>query len=75
MPALRVQQLLLELLPVGVCAGFLDDDLFVVVGELVDDVFELFGEFELVELGYAVGRDGDAGGRLVLGKGAWRGRI
>lgn len=58
---LGVQDLLLEILPFRVGGGFLDDDFLVVVRELVDDVFERFAEFELVELGDAVRVDGGSG--------------
>lgn len=38
-----------------------NDNLLVVVGKFVDDVFDRFAELELVELGDALGRDSDTG--------------
>jgi len=55
--ALSIQELLAEGVEVGVVGGFFDDDFFPVVGDLVDDPFEVFAELELVELGDAVGVD------------------
>lgn len=38
-----------------------NDDLLVVVGQLVDDVFDRLAELELIEFGDAFGRDCDTG--------------
>ena len=56
---LSIHNLLLEVLPFRIRRGFLDDDLFVVVRQLVDDIFDRFTQFEVVEFGDAIGRDGD----------------
>lgn len=60
MPRLCIQQFVLECLPVWIRARVLDDNLFVIIGQLVDDVFERFAKLELIELGDALGRDGDS---------------
>lgn len=57
---LRIHNLLLEVLPFRIRGGFLDNDLFVVVRQLVDDIFDRFAQFEVVEFGDAIGRDGDS---------------
>ena len=60
MPRLCIHQLALERLPVWIRARVLDDDFFVVIGELVDDVFDRFAQLKLVVLGGALRRDGDS---------------
>jgi hypothetical protein len=47
---LSCHELLPEGIPVTIFAGFLDNDLFVVVRQLVDDVLDLLVELKLVEL-------------------------
>ena len=61
MPRFCIHQLTLERLPIWIRARVLDDNLFVVIGEFVDNVFDRFAKLELIELGDAVGRDGDTG--------------
>jgi hypothetical protein len=57
--ALGVEQLLAEDIVVCFFGGFLDDDFFVVVADLVDYPFNVLAELELVERADAVGVDGD----------------
>ena len=61
MPRFCIHQLTLERLPIWISARVLDDNLFVVIGEFVDNVFDRFAELELIEFGDAVRRDGDTG--------------
>jgi hypothetical protein len=51
MPTLRlcVQQLVPELIPVAVGGRLLDNNLFPVIGNLIDDVFRALAELEFVE--------------------------
>ena len=62
MPRLGIHQLALERLPIRIRARILDDNLFVIIGQLVDDVFNRLAELELVERGDALWRDGNSGG-------------
>lgn len=62
---LSIHNLLLEVLPFRIRRGFLDDDLLVVVGQLVDDIFDRFAQFEFVEFGDAIGRDGDSVVKII----------
>lgn len=71
MPRLCIQQLVLECLPVWIRARVLDDNLFVIIGQLVDDVFDRFAELELIELGDALGRDGDSGDSSNVSERTW----
>jgi hypothetical protein len=48
------------MLPVAILGRFLNDNLFVVVCQFVQDVLDLLVEFQLVELRHAVGGDGDS---------------
>lgn len=57
---LRIQDLVLEGLPVRVSRGLFNDDFRIVIGELVDDVFDGFLELEIVELADALGGYGDS---------------
>lgn len=59
-------KLLTEVIPVTIFAGFLDNDLLVVVRKLVDDVLDLLIELQLVEFGDAVLRDLDTGISISL---------
>lgn len=61
---LSIQQLVPELLPVAVGGRLFDDNLFPVVGDLVDDVLGALAELEVVEGADAVGRYADTGGGL-----------
>ena len=61
MPCFCIHELTLERLPIWIRARVLDDNLFVVIRELVDNVFDRFAELELIEFGDAVGRNGDTG--------------
>ena len=61
MSRLGIHQLVLKRLPIRIGARVLDDNLLVIVGQLVDDVFDRLAELELVELGDALRRDGDPG--------------
>jgi hypothetical protein len=63
---LCVEKLLAEFRPLALRAGLLDHDLLPVVTDLVDDPFHRLAEFELVECGYAFGRDGHSRGMLGL---------
>lgn len=54
---LGVDELLAEILPVAVVRSLVDDDLLVVIGELVDDVFVLLVELQIVVGGDAFLRD------------------
>lgn len=56
MPRLRIHELILESLPVWIGGRIFDDNFLVVVGQLVDDIFDRFAEFELIELGGALRR-------------------
>jgi hypothetical protein len=59
---LGVDELLAELLVLGgVLAGAVDDDLLVVVRQLVDDVFVLLVELQVIVGCYALGVDGRSG--------------
>ena len=59
---LGVDKLVAEVIVLGaILAGAVDDDLLVVVRQLVDDVFELLVELELVVGRYALGVDGGSG--------------
>lgn len=71
MPRFCIHQLTLERLPVWIRARVLDDNLFVVIGELVDNVFDRFAELELIEFGDAVGRNGDTGRSSVISGTNW----
>ena len=63
---LGVDKLLAEVVVLGaVVAGAVDNDLLVVVRQLVDDVFVLLVELELVVGRYALGADGGSGGWLA----------
>ena len=64
MSRLGIHQLVLERLPIRIGARVLDDNLFVIIGQLVDDVFDRLAELELVELGDALWRDGNSGGGI-----------
>lgn len=75
MPRLCIHQLVLERLPVWIRARILDDNLFVVIGQLVDDVFDGFAQLELVELGDALGRDGDSNASCGVSGTSWTGPI
>ena len=75
MPRFCIHQLTLERLPVWIRARVLDDDLFVVIGELVDNVFDRFAELELIEFGDAVGRNGDPGRSCGISGTSWTGGI
>jgi hypothetical protein len=57
--ALGVEQLLAEDVKVGLLGSLLDDNLFPVVADLVDNPFDVLAELELVEGADALGRDGD----------------
>lgn len=61
-----VDQLLTELRPVAVFGGLLDYNLLPVIADLVDDVFDVLSELELVECADALRGDGDTAGTLVL---------
>lgn len=50
------------MLPVAILGRFLNDNLFVVVCQFVQDVLDLLVEFQLVKLRHAVGGDGDSAG-------------
>ena len=66
MAALSVQELVLEGFPVWIVGFVFHDNRFVVVADLVDDVFDFLGELELVVGGYALWCYGDTGeGRSV----------
>lgn len=59
---LGIDQLLAEIVVIGIIGGFFDDDLCLVVADFEDDVLLLAAaEAEFVEGGYAVGVDRDAG--------------
>lgn len=60
--ALGAEQLFAEDAPVGFLGRLLDDDFFPVVADLVDDVFDVFAQLELVERANAFGVDGDTAG-------------
>lgn len=57
--ALRVEQLLAENIKVGFLGRLLDDNLFPVVADLVDDPLDVLAELELVERADALGCYGD----------------
>jgi len=59
--ALCVQELVTESVVVGVCGGLLNDNLFPVIADLVDDPFDILAELELVERADALGGYGDTG--------------
>jgi hypothetical protein len=63
---LRVQELFAEDAVIGVFGRFFDDNLFPVVGDLVDDPFCVFAQLELVEGGDALGCYGDTVEEKVL---------
>jgi hypothetical protein len=63
--ALCVQELLTESVEVGFLRGLLDDNLFPVIADLVDDPFNVLAELELVEGADALGSDGDTDVVLV----------
>lgn len=80
--ALRVEQLLAEGVKVGFLGRLLDDNLFPVVADLVDDPLDVLAELELVERADALGRDGDTAGvstcvaasaGVCAGRCMWRG--
>lgn len=73
--ALGVDELLAEGRPVVYVGRLLDDDLFPVVADLVDDVLGVLAQLELVEGADALRRDGNTGGGLVFwGTGEQMGR-
>ena len=63
--ALGVEQLLTEDVKVGLLGSLLDDNLFPVVADLVDDPLDILAELELVEGADALGGDGDTAWLLV----------
>jgi len=63
--ALGVEQLLAEDVKVGLLGSLLDDNLFPVVADLVDNPFDVLAKLELVEGADALGRDGDTASWLV----------
>jgi hypothetical protein len=62
--ALCVQELLAEDLEVGLLRALLNDNLFPVIADLINDPFDVFAELELVEGADALGVYGDT--RVVL---------
>jgi len=58
--ALRIQQLFAEYGPVAFCACLLNDNLFPVVADLVDDPFRGLAELEVVEGSDGFRGDGDS---------------
>jgi len=63
--ALCVQELLAEDLEVGLLGALLNDNLFPVVADLVDDPLDVLSELELVEGADALRADGNTGVVLV----------
>jgi hypothetical protein len=63
--ALCVEKLLAEGIEVGFLGGLLNDNLFPVVADLVDNPFDIFAELQLVECADALGRYRDTKGILV----------
>lgn len=63
--AFGVEQLLAEDVKVGLLGSLLDDNLFPVVADLVDNPFDVLAKLELVEGADALGRDGDTASWLV----------
>lgn len=61
--ALRVEQLLAEDVEVGLLGSLLNDNLFPVVADLVDDPFDILAKLQLVESLDALRRNGDTGER------------
>jgi len=57
--ALCVQELVAEFVVVGLCGRLLNDNLFPVVADFVDDPFDILAELELVERANALGGYGD----------------
>jgi hypothetical protein len=64
--ALGVEQLLAEDVEVGLLGCLLDNDLFPVVADLVDDPLDVLAKLELVEGADALGCDGDTGTILLV---------
>ena len=63
--ALSVEQLLAEGVKVCFLRGLLNDNLFPVVADFVDDPLDILAELQLVECADALGRYGDTGVVLV----------
>jgi hypothetical protein len=63
--ALGVEQLLTEHVKVGLLGSLLDDNLFPVVADLVDNPFDVLAELELIEGADALGGNGDTVWLLV----------
>lgn len=66
--ALCVQELVAECVVVGVFGRLLNDNLFPVVADLVDDPFDVLAELELVERADALGGYGDTAMRWLAAK-------
>jgi hypothetical protein len=64
--ALGIEQLFTEPSPVALGARLLNDNLFPVIADLVDDVFERLAQLEVIEGGDALGGYGDAAPRSVV---------
>jgi hypothetical protein len=63
--ALGVEELLAENVKVSLLGSLLNDNLFPVVADLVDDPFDILSELQLVECADALGRYGDTEVGLV----------